>query len=405
MENTMRATTRPILIQSDVVDTAMEKLSLGKLGYDEAWLQALIAKHPEVLPVAEIEPAFEALTPAGREIACGHGYIDNLYLTSEGHIVVVETKLHANSQARREVVAQALDYVAALTSMSYTQFEAAVCAAQHAGPKPSSLYELVKDQPEALDECAFIDTVANNLRRGRMMVLVVGDGIRSEAESLAGVLQGHAGAHFTFALIELAIYRTCKGDLLVVPSTLAKTLMIERAVVRIEQTSGQIVVEAIDNGQQALSKPTPRGLTEIEFDETMNARKPGLAENIHNFIQSLSPLGVYAVMKNTALHLKAMTSEGDELNLGYIWKNGQLWTELVGKHAPPETAEFYLNALAQLTHGQVGTSKGDDPSRYVQIKGTTSAPRIEAFLPHHANAWRDAIARLLHELRMENTSH
>jgi hypothetical protein len=45
------------------------------------------------------------------EVNCGYGSIDNLFLTPTGDIILVETKLWSNAKARREVVAQALDYI------------------------------------------------------------------------------------------------------------------------------------------------------------------------------------------------------------------------------------------------------------------------------------------------------
>jgi hypothetical protein len=64
---------------------------------------------------------------------------------------------------------------------------------------------------------------------------VLGDGIRQEAEALAGLLQSHAGALFTFALVELATWRNLEsGDILAVPNTLAQTVMIERGILLFE---------------------------------------------------------------------------------------------------------------------------------------------------------------------------
>ena len=290
----MRAATKPIRIRKGVANEPLQKFLAGDLGYNELWLQELIAAYPGVLPVSEIEPAFERLVSAGREIACGHGYIDNLFLTGGGDIVLVETKLHANSQARREVVAQTLDYVAALSTMTFEKFEAAVCAAQHASVRPASLHALIKGEPEALDECAFADAVSANLSRGRMLALVVGDGIRREAETLAGVLQSHAGSYFTFALVELAIYRAGDGDLFVVPSTLAKTMMIERAVVRLSPATAPIIIEALPP-KPASASSVPRGISEEQFDELMDQRQSGLASAIKEFLSTLNCEHLYLV--------------------------------------------------------------------------------------------------------------
>jgi hypothetical protein len=121
-----RSAGSPVLVSSEGQSSRLERVVLGAGTHSEAWLQALIFDHPELLPVAQIEPAFGSLIPAGREVACGTGSIDNLYLTPSGGIVLVETKLWRNVQARREVVGQALDYVSSLMTMGYEAFEAAV---------------------------------------------------------------------------------------------------------------------------------------------------------------------------------------------------------------------------------------------------------------------------------------
>jgi hypothetical protein len=335
------------------------RVHLGKGVHNEKWLQALIHKHPEVLPVAQIEPAFGRLVAAAREVACGHGYIDNVYLTSVGEIVIVETKLWSNPQARREVVSQALDYASALASMTYEQFEAAVIRAA-SGPTggPASLYAIIADQPDVLDDPAFVDAVAMNLRRGRMLVIAAGDGVRREAETLASLLQGHAGAHFTFAMVELAAYRVGDADeYLIVPSTLLRTVMVERGVVTIEQ--GQVVMKppsTVVAGGDATS--AAKSITEASFLELMAAHNPALPTQIQAFIKSVEPLGVYAEYA-ASLNLK-LDWEGSAkpISLGYIQKNGRLQTGTVGWHAPKDAARRYVETLTSLIGGAVGTANG-----------------------------------------------
>lgn len=389
----MRAVTKPVRILPDHTLEPLSRISAGDAQYSEQWLQELLDRHPEVLPVSEIEPGFEQIISAGREIACGHGYIDNLFLTGGGDIILVETKLHANSQARREVVAQALDYVSALTAIGYTQFEKVVCAAQHQNGKPQRLYDLVDGLPEVLDECRFFDAVSANLKRGRILALVVGDGVRREAEALAGVLQSHAGSHFTFALVELALYRAADASMFVVPSTLAKTHMIERAVVRIIDDTGQLAVEQVPD-QEIASKP--RGLTELKFDEEMEKHRPGLAREIREFILTLEPMGVYAEML-ASLNLKVEVGHERPANLGYIQKNGQLWTSALAWGMPKEPTLRYNEQLASLIGGTVAYSSDQNP--YLSTNGK-SAPRIQQLLPEHADAWREAIRALIAELRV-----
>jgi hypothetical protein len=88
----------------------LELLSLAGKGFGEQWMQVLLHKHPACLPVAEIDPGFGELVSVGMEVATRHGPMDNLFLTPDGDIVVVETKLWHNPESRRQIVAQVLDY-------------------------------------------------------------------------------------------------------------------------------------------------------------------------------------------------------------------------------------------------------------------------------------------------------
>jgi len=46
-----------------------------------------------------------------REFRVGVGLIDVLLLSSQGRVAIVETKLASNPELRRQVLAQALDYL------------------------------------------------------------------------------------------------------------------------------------------------------------------------------------------------------------------------------------------------------------------------------------------------------
>jgi len=71
----------------------------------EVFVQTLIHKHPDVIPTAEIEPAFAPLIPVCMELATSAGLIDNVFVTPWGGLAIAECKLFRNPQARREVIA------------------------------------------------------------------------------------------------------------------------------------------------------------------------------------------------------------------------------------------------------------------------------------------------------------
>jgi hypothetical protein len=156
----------------------------SKDGYSERWLQRLVSQYPNVLPIEQIEPALTPAIPICMELPLESGSVDNLYATPKGDLVIVETKLFRNPEARREVIGQIIDYAKDLAALSYKTFEAAISRAEApdgAGGHPSvSLYEAVVSAGgrEDVDEERFIDAVSRNLERGRFLLLVVGDGIR-----------------------------------------------------------------------------------------------------------------------------------------------------------------------------------------------------------------------------------
>src|ERR1700724_881825 len=71
-------------------------------GYDEDWLQSLLYHHPKVLPIDQIEPGFGQVIPLCRELPLSFGAgrtgaLDHLFVTQEGRLVLVETKLWRNA--------------------------------------------------------------------------------------------------------------------------------------------------------------------------------------------------------------------------------------------------------------------------------------------------------------------
>lgn len=381
-----RALGIPILVDNSGGQIALERIYLGVGNHNEKWLQELIHAHPGILPMADIEPGFGMLIPVALEVPCPHGKIDNLFLTPSGDIVFVETKLWRNTEIRREVVAQTLDYLSALTAMSYDEFQTVVSKGERA---PKRLYDLVSEHPEALPEADFIDAVSANLHRGRMIAMVLGDGIRSETETLAALLQSHAGAHFTFALVEVATWRDSAGAILAVPSTLAKTVMIERGIVRIED--GTVRIDPIP----AETKARAQSISMSDFMALMAARDPALLDAINAMLDALAPFGVYADLKQT-LNLKVDLPDYDKpVNFGYIEKQGKFWSNPAAWNAPEEVWRPYFDKLAELVGGHVIDEPGN---RYVAISGK-SAPRITDLLPAHLDAWVAAIESAILRLK------
>jgi len=292
--------------------------SAKESGYDEAWLQALLQEHPALLPVEAVEPALTPLVPICREMQVPSGFIDNLFLTPDGGIVLVETKLWRNAEARREVVAQVLDYAKDMQGLSYEGLEAAVRRARKA-EAGFKLFGLVSPEGDQQEEIAFADAVSRNLRLGRMLLMIVGDGIREGVEELTGFLQRHLGLQVSLSLVQVALWRDeADGQIFVQPSVLMRTVQIERAVVRIEQ-GVSLVPTVVEASKPSSSRPST--ISSATFNEQLEALAPGLPGRIAAFLDAAAPLGVFAEQK-VSLSLKWQAPEGDVFHLGSILPNG-----------------------------------------------------------------------------------
>ncbi len=393
----MRSDGTPVLI-SDGGSNTLRRVNIGgKDGrHDEQWLQRLIHRHPTCIPMDQIEPGLPELVPVCMELPLPSGYLDNFLMTPEGDIVIVEVKLFHNPQSRREVVAQALDYASSLFSMNYDALEKAVLRSDFGGGKQlSRLYDLFGDA-DTLDEPDFVDAVNLNLKNGRIVVLVIGDGIRSDAEDLVNGLQSHAGFHFTFALVELAVFQGASvDDLFIVPRTLVTTCMIERGIVHIDDQRGE-VVEA-PKKPQAASSGQRQSITSEQFYDAMRERHPELPEALGAFLNRLADLNVYAEFKRS-LNLKWEPPAGKPINLGYIMRDGQLWTDAASwLLSDKNLAQSYIEDLAKVFDGEVMRFP-NSKIPYVGVGG--SAPHIETLMDR-MDAWYDAIERFQNSVRKD----
>jgi hypothetical protein len=160
-------------------------------GYDEAWLQDLIFTQPQAMPVAELDPAYGPLTPICKELYTEAGYIDALFMNPLGMLTLVECKLWRSPEARREVVGQILDYARTLKKWTFSdlQREAARARKEQNFDLAAHVLSASANPNPNFDKAAFVDNVTRNLQKGRVLLLVVGDGIREGIEAIAEYLQ------------------------------------------------------------------------------------------------------------------------------------------------------------------------------------------------------------------------
>ena len=227
----MSAFANPIIIAATGQAVLLNRIPLTSSAgdqFNERWLQEALYRNPETLPVMEIDPHIGSLIPICMEIETGSGPADILFVTPTGQVVLVETKLWRNPEARREVVGQILDYAKHLTSWSFEQLSERAGIAS--GEGKNRLISCFKAQFPDADESAFVDGVQRSLSSGDFLLLIVGDGIRAGAESLVSFLERYGNMRFSLGLIEVAAYQLPDGSRLLQPRILAKTELLQRTI-------------------------------------------------------------------------------------------------------------------------------------------------------------------------------
>lgn len=341
-------------------------------------MQRLLHGHPEILPVQEIEAGFAPLIPVGREIGVAAGSIDNLFVSPEGYLTLVETKLWRNPEARREVVGQILDYAKDMARWSYTDLDQRIRAYQQlATGNVAGLVDTVKKY-YALDEAEeriFIDNVSKNLRRGRFLLLIVGDGIRESVEEMVEYLSRSPQLYFTLALIELQVFQV--GDdpehRLVIPQLVTRTREITRAIVRVEGAQPEQVALKIETDMDAeppRSSATGirRLITAEEFFEQLQKNKgPEAVAFAQRLIRDCEALGLETVWNSGSFSLKLPDPQGSGLRIGIfnVDRTGYIYLgysqgQFEKLQLPPELSyDFAAQTAALITGiGQHPAQKG-----------------------------------------------
>jgi hypothetical protein len=381
----------PIFYKAGEPITALKNVKLGQSGSAddrrEEFLQRLVHDRPEIVPMEDIEPAFRPLVSVCTELPTAAGSIDNVWITPEGGLILGECKLIRNPQSRREVVAQILDYARAVTGWHFDDLQS---AARKARKDPSfSLWSLVKDPPSGLSEDQFVDAIERRLRTGRLMLLIISDGIREGVEELTSFLQLHAGVHAGLALLDLSIWEGVDGGYLIVPRIPLRTVLVERGIVVIDGEQSRI-----ESPARTAASSQPMTASEPEFYSQLEQRLPGQAQKLKAFVSSLKPLGVEPEF-GKSLFLRWQDSDGSILSAGTIEPTGSIWlvkTVTDARTAGNQSAgERYLETIAGLVHGSV--KRYDNGS--IDVRGPDDrSVRLPAII-NQAPAWRDAIAQLI----------
>jgi hypothetical protein len=396
----------PHIVDSEGV-RGLKRILFTDKKFNESWIQNLLFDNPSLLPTMDIEPAFSPCYSVARELPTDAGSIDLLFVSPLGYLTIVETKLIRNPEARREVVAQTLDYAKELSQWKYDDLIEAIRKTRSSplNRDYDPLLEIFKGkaEDEDLDPIQFQRSVSQCLRHGRFLLLIIGDKISEDVEGLVKYLQNFAHLQFTMGLIELGLFRMDeKSDrpLLVVPRVVARTSEIVRAIVRIEGDE-RLQRLPIVVTPEIIQETSPS--REAFWEAVLGKADAGAPGKLQSLLSELEKMGLYVdpIESGVALRFPDPGESNTEFRLFRVTKEGRVrlgrFKQQLGKEGyDEEIAIRYLNAIAKWVGARVNPQKGDLEG----IASDHSFP-VKVLSETHCEEYLELVRKTLDEIRAE----
>ncbi|MBO9422372.1 hypothetical protein J7481_22870 [Labrenzia sp. R4_2] len=261
-----------LLSTSDHGYSALTRIPLGEANKDrqEKWFQELLFQNPSIIPISDVHPGSTGFIPICRELTIQKSggasvYLDLFGITPEGKLVLIECKLWRNPQARREVVAQALEYASLLRNWSYSDLSVRLQTTLGTN-SGNPLFDKYRKADGPLSEEALHDRVARGLRSGDFLVIIAGDGIREDVLAIAEHLNQNSGMATSLALAEFQMFMGGAGETVIIPHVPVRTDVLTHRVY-LGQGGEPITIEA-DSEQNARTEAAidPEGAKRRETD-------------------------------------------------------------------------------------------------------------------------------------------
>lgn len=161
----------------------------------ESDLQRILTQHPDLIPGVS-EGARTC-----REFQSEAGPADIVVVGPDGDLTLVECKLAANPQVRREIVGQMFDYASRLWKMDVDDF-----AARWQSRTQESLFS---EDPET--GIPLREAVARNLAEGRLRIVLAVDAINSPLKRMVEYLNFMSGPNTSVVAVEYS--RLTQGNI------------------------------------------------------------------------------------------------------------------------------------------------------------------------------------------------
>lgn len=248
----------------------------GYLG--EADMQAMLLEQPSL--IQGISPEAVAV----REFATGVGPADLVVLDGNGALTIIECKLATNSDIRREIIGQVLDYASRLSETSPAAFSDRWAA--RGGPSLDVFFESRPDARERFE---------SDLAAGVFTLVLAVDRISSDLRRIVRYLNERTTAGIRLLAVELN--RLTFGGIEVLVPTVYGT-------------------ESADE-KDARATGARRRWTPEDVDPALRADNPALADAVQIFVDAMETAGFRVQGGGTAAYpsysLWGRTSAGDDI--------------------------------------------------------------------------------------------
>lgn len=188
---------------------------MDKEGYsNEAELQQLLMDSPHLIPMEDITGSQAQVPVFIPEFGLpGSGASDLIGVDESGNITVVECKLAANSEVKRKVVGQVLEYAAFLWQMSYEEFDRRVV--RRMGQRLTDLVVASVSSIEWSEE-EFQRQISETLAAGDFSLIIAVDALNDELRRTIEYLNSRGPSSVKLYALE-AQYFADKGLEILVP--------------------------------------------------------------------------------------------------------------------------------------------------------------------------------------------
>lgn len=348
------------LEKDGTLEASWERCSAKDLGLPERWLRDAIFKNPELVigPCRAAGITDDDWYAWQREYKVAEaGRIDVLLLSGQGRVGVIETKLAHNPDKRRQVLAQALDYLAHLPEQCDESMP----------PIPTD---------ENGTPVAGVEEVREAVAEGDVLVIIASDDTDPKVAKLGRRLLGdNLVKQWDLALVDVALYRAPASDssrCLVVPHLRhvvhSEPRQVVRVVVEGETPSARVKVERIGSDENASAR---QKWDEKRFFENLEA---GRAPEVYRF----------------ALRLRELVGRFPEsLSLAYgTGKDGSV----VLKRRGSGLIEVYGSGTIKFRPSKFGRALGDEVGAAYRRRLETIAP--EALRMHYPRIPPEAAGRV-----------